>query len=465
MKFGLTFSELLTDSIRIWKGRTVDQCIFSLALPIQEIDPLIQLADLAKNEHFRFLWDVAPQICIAAAGQCQQLSLLGPRRYELSQQFTNEVFGQLLDASNEAPEYALPKILYSFSFFDHNKQEIKGASDEAFSLQAVLPKWQLTHQRGASWLRINCSINNNSGVRNIVEELWAMREKLTKYSSSEAFVSSQGIYVQSVSMGWKEAYRGALARGIELVKSGELHKLVLASKQSIVLDSLIDPLLILFRLRSQQSGSCRFLWQCGDEESFFGASPERLISFHNGQLRTDALAGTAIKDDDGKKLLSSIKDLREHELVVNSLIKQLNLCGLRPYKTQKPQLLRQGHLMHLHTPIFASARGHSPLPLVSALHPTPAVAGIPLQKAKNWIQILESFDRGNYGAPLGWIDSNNNADFRVAIRCAYLRGQNLDLIAGAGLVDGSVLELELQEVELKLRVLLDQFNLDKVSRS
>ena len=77
---------------------------------------------------------------------------------------------------------------------------------------------------------------------------------------------------------WKQRYSRAVERGIELVNGGELHKLVLAVRHTIDLDDRFNPLPLLQRLRRQQAGSCRFLWQRKADDLFFGASPERLLS-------------------------------------------------------------------------------------------------------------------------------------------------------------------------------------------
>lgn len=76
-----------------------------------------------------------------------------------------------------------------------------------------------------------------------------------------------------------------------------------------------------------------------------------------------------------------------------------------------------------------------------------------------WLRSLEPFERGHYAAPIGWIDHGGDAELRVAIRSGSLRGRQLVLTAGAGLVRGSVPERELQEVALKLGVLQQQLNL------
>ncbi|MGE4583006.1 MAG: isochorismate synthase, partial [Synechococcus sp.] len=248
-------------------------------------------------------------------------------------------------------------------------------------------------------------------------------------------------------------------RGLELVDNGELHKLVLAVRQSMDLDAPYDPLPLLQRLRQQQSDSCRFLWQRCAGDAFFGASPERLLSLRGGWLRSDALAGTACQGDDGQLLLRSDKDRREHELVVETITEQLQRNGLQPHRRPQPQLARHGHLTHLHTPITAAMQSTPVLTLAEQLHPTPAVAGLPRREAMAWLRTLEPFDRGSYAAPIGWIDSAGDAELRVAIRCGHARGCQLDLTAGAGLVRGSEAERELQEVGLKLAVLADQLKL------
>ncbi len=239
----------------------------------------------------------------------------------------------------------------------------------------------------------------------------------------------------------------------------------MATRQLLFLRKPLDPLKLLARLRGQQTNSCRFLWQKNDEESFFGASPERLISLNKNNLLIDALAGTAKKDDDGKDLLVSSKDLREHNFVVNSIVKQLLRNGIKGSHQPHPRLMTQGHLIHLHTLIRAYVKNKLPLGLVESLHPTPAVAGLPLGKSLSWLRALEPFDRQTYASPIGWIDKNQNSEFRVAIRYGHVRGNELKLFAGAGLVKGSTVEEEMQEVALKFEVLRNQLNLNKVNCS
>ncbi|WP_269622252.1 isochorismate synthase [Prochlorococcus marinus] len=458
MKISLTFSEILQASLRGWNLRRPDQCLLSLALPIDLIDPLKQLSRISNQHQFGFLWDQAPGISIAASGQCQNFELIGQRRFELAQRFSDETFTRLVDLSPDVPIQAKPRILYAFTFFEQTTDS-KRVAKATPAVQAVLPRWQLTAQAGSGWLRLNSVIAHEADIRDFVEQIWLMRENLL-----ESLVNSTSIKIKSWTaintvQDWQKNYRLALKTGINLVESGELEKLVLAVRQSVLLKNPLDPIELLSNLRKKQKGSCRFLWKRSNDESFFAASPERLLSMKQGNLQTDALAGTARSDDSGEDLLKSEKNLREHELVVSSIQNQLVKKGLSPIRLRCPRVARHGHLIHLHTPIKAKAQGFTPLDLVQTLHPTPAVAGFPRSKSMQWLQTLEPFDRAYYAAPIGWIDNSGNAEFRVAIRYGYTQGKNLHLIAGAGLVKGSSVEGELQEVGLKLAVLANQFDL------
>ena len=264
---------------------------------------------------------------------------------------------------------------------------------------------------------------------------------------------------------WHGGYRAAVERAIALVERGDLTKLVLAVRQRLELESPLDPLALLANLRRSQPGSCRFLWQQqAGGDALLGASPERLLTLRQGLLRCDALAGTAPLGESAMDLLRSGKDRHEHELVVETITAVLQRSGLLPRRPRHPRLARHGSLVHLHTPITArlesgASRAHRPLALAEALHPTPAVAGLPRREAMAWLRSLEPFERGHYAAPIGWIDSEGDADLRVAIRSGILRGLRLELTAGAGLVRGSRPEKELQEVALKLGVLQHQLTL------
>ena len=333
-------------------------------------------------------------------------------------------------------------------------------------VQAVLPRWQLSRQGRHCWLRLQRTLGGDVTARSLAEDLWEQAQRLALLPadpiSHAGHGSGPGIQHRSA---WQDGYRSVVERGLELVESGALRKLVLAVRQQLLLDRPLDPLQLLAQLRQRQPGSCRFLWQQGDGPALLGASPERLLTVRQGQLRSDALAGTAPIGPAAEQLTRSEKDRREHELVVDAISEVLAGAGLTARRPRHPRLARHGQLVHLHTPITASLGDQQPLALAGALHPTPAVAGLPRREAMAALRSLEPFERGFYAAPIGWIDSEGDTELRVAIRSGSLQGQRLELTAGAGLVQGSVPERELQEVALKLGVLQQQLSLTAPDRA
>ena len=465
-----SFTELLavaSDSAR----QLEDDGVLSLAMPLAGGDPMVLLPHLdpgagsqgerSQGDGFRFLWDGAPGLCLAASGRCNSLELSGPRRFELAQRFASASLSRLA-TPQDCPPLARPRVLLAFGFFDSPLEQSAGAIP---GVQAVLPRWQLSRQGLHCWLRLQRPLGGEVTARSLAEELWEKAQALraawpgTPPTGTPPTGTAQLRAPSPLGTPWEQGYRGAVEQAMNLVNQGDLQKLVLAVRQDLSLDRAIDPLELLAPLRRHQSGSCRFLWQRAPGSALIGASPERLLTVRQNQLRSDALAGTTPWGPGASELLQSVKDRHEHDLVVDTITAVLRRAGLNPRRPRHPRLARHGQLVHLHTPITAHLQGEQPLAIAAALHPTPAVAGLPRKEAMGWLRSLEPFERGHYAAPIGWIDSAGDADLRVAIRSGTLRGSQLELTAGAGLVRGSTVERELQEVTLKLGVLQQQLNL------
>ncbi|MEB3351918.1 MAG: chorismate-binding protein, partial [Cyanobacteriota bacterium] len=363
--------------------------VLSLALPLPLADPLALLPGLAGGERFRFLFDNAPGLCLAASGRTNSLELSGPRRFEQAQRFSALCLSRLA-APQSCPALARPRVLLAFAFFDGPLQEGDGVA----GVQAVLPRWQLSRQGRHCWLRLQRSLGGDVSARAVAEELWEEARRLAALVPA-APAAAEALLLHSPA--WEAGYRSVVERGLELVSSGSLRKLVLAVRQQLLLDRPLDPLQLLAQLRLRQSGSCRFLWQAGQGPALLGASPERLLTVRQGQLRSDALAGTAPLAA-AHQLLQADKDRREHELVVEAITGVLGAAGLRPRRPRHPRLARHGQLVHLHTPITAPLAGQAPLAVAAALHPTPAVAGLPRREAMAALRSLEPFERGHYAA-------------------------------------------------------------------
>ncbi|MEZ6186234.1 MAG: isochorismate synthase [Planctomycetota bacterium] len=192
-------------------------------------------------------------------------------------------------------------------------------------------------------------------------------------------------------------------------------------------------------------------------QAFVGRTPERLVAVRGERLETVALAGTAPRDPDpardralGAELLASPKIQDEHQAVVAGIRQGLQAAGLDPAPAPAPRLKLLAEAQHVETPLSAPRAGRGLWALVAALHPTPALAGLPQDVAQPWLEAHEPWGRGWFGAPLGWVDRQGDGAAWVAIRGALLQRGEAWAYAGAGVVAGSDPAAEWDETELKL---------------
>ncbi len=113
-------------------------------------------------------------------------------------------------------------------------------------------------------------------------------------------------------------------------------------------------------------------------------------------------------------------------------------------------------LAHLHTSIQATLHDRVDfLRLVHALHPTPAVCGLPVASAAALLADLEREPRGLYAGPFVRLSACGDGHAVVSLRGLVLDGRQAVFPAGAGIVEGSGGEAELAETRLKQQVVLD----------
>jgi isochorismate synthase len=244
---------------------------------------------------------------------------------------------------------------------------------------------------------------------------------------------------------------------LALVESDELEKVVLAREVVIDADAPFEPATIIERLRATQP-DC-IVYAAG---GFVGATPELLVRRDGSDVVSRPMAGTvpraASPDEDRRsitRLVSSVKESREHRLVVDAVAGELaRWCD--DVVVGEPEPKRLTSVTHLTTRIAGRLRGRdaSAVDLALALHPTPAVNGSPRDAAFAAIARLERFDRGTYSGPVGWVDARGDGEFAVALRGATLDGHRARLLAGAGIVSGSDPDAEWAETQAKLEPML-----------
>ncbi len=188
-----------------------------------------------------------------------------------------------------------------------------------------------------------------------------------------------------------------------------------------------------------------------------GATPEVLARLEAGTVYVDALAGTAPADAPDEALLGSDKDRREHAHVVEFIQEKLD-DTVKFGAIEGPLVDALSNVKHLRTPLRGELRdGGDVFTVGGLLHPTPAVCGRPREAALAHVLEAEAaigFERGWYAGALGWATLEGDGELRVALRCALLDAEGADVFVGAGIVEGSRGELEIEETRLKARAML-----------
>ena len=249
-----------------------------------------------------------------------------------------------------------------------------------------------------------------------------------------------------------------------------LQKVVLARALRLVADRPIDPLGLLERLAAADPEATAYLADLSPAGPPFvgavlvGASPELLVSRHGDRVICQPFAGSAARSADaaadaaaGAALAASGKNRHEHRLVVDTIAEVLApVCG-RLDIAAEPQLSRTAALWHLRTPIHGTLRETSTtaLDLALALHPTPAVGGVPTALAVDTIADVEG-SRGFYAGAVGWCDSTGDGRWMVALRGAELSADRRSALAraGGGIVAESDAGDEVAETTAKFRTVL-----------
>ena len=220
-----------------------------------------------------------------------------------------------------------------------------------------------------------------------------------------------------------------------------------------------------------------------DEQTWLMATPEILLEGGgNNEWRTISLAGTmdmraakcapwsdmaTTEDANHEPTLGEVgwsdKNIREQRLVSTYIVECLERFASKIHE-EGPHTVRAGHLLHLRSDFTFSIADPTRLgSLLAALHPTPAVCGLPKREAFDFITKNESSPRHYYSGfcgPLcdGVEVEGANTHLFVSLRCMQLEKDRQRLYAGGGILPESQLQLEWNETETKLdtmRRLLD----------
>ncbi|CAB4595531.1 unannotated protein [freshwater metagenome] len=255
-----------------------------------------------------------------------------------------------------------------------------------------------------------------------------------------------------------EEWCAAVTTATERLAAGDARKVVLARGIELITDRPVSPSAVLSQLRRTFPASHLF-----SIDGFVGATPELLVERTGTVVRAHPMAGTAPRSGDPETdarlaagLLASTNTKDEHRHTIDMVHDTLLPWCSYLDEEAEPSIVAVANVQHLSTRLEGqlSEPIASVLELVGALHPTPAVGGMPRDAALALIEELEGLDRGRYAGPVGWVDAKGNGTWAVGIRSAQINGTRTRIHAGVGVVADSQAEQELAETRAKLQTML-----------
>nr|WP_315174833.1 chorismate-binding protein [uncultured Flavobacterium sp.] len=246
----------------------------------------------------------------------------------------------------------------------------------------------------------------------------------------------------------KKEFENLVAKGIQGIKNQEFKKVVLSRKETVDLvdfdlETTFEKLVQLYPTTFVY---CFFHPKLG---TWLGATPEQLLKANDSVFETIALAGTQ-KANDSSAVIWKQKEKEEQQFVTDYIVNKLKNVAL-DVLVSEPYSIQAGSIWHIKTDISGVFNlGSSLQQVVSLLHPTPAVCGLPKEESKAFILENEKYDRTFYTGFLGELNSSltnetQSSDLFVNLRCMQIVENEALLYMGCGITKDSIPEKEWEE--------------------
>ncbi len=254
------------------------------------------------------------------------------------------------------------------------------------------------------------------------------------------------------------SFQALVNKSVEHIEAGAFEKVVPSRTKSI--PPTFDVLEAFEKLCARYPTAMVSLISTTEHGTWLGATPEILVSIEGNKIfKTVALAGTKPWQEgtDIKNVAWTQKEIEEQALVERFVINCLKKIRLREYEEHGPKTIVAGNLMHLKSTftvdMVATNFAQLGSTMLSLLHPTSAVCGMPKEAALDFLQKHEGYDRELYSGYLGPVNMQGNTNLFVNLRCLQLKKEEAILYAGAGVTVDSDPNKEFEETELKMKTL------------
>ncbi|WP_209403091.1 chorismate-binding protein [Pseudozobellia sp. WGM2] len=270
----------------------------------------------------------------------------------------------------------------------------------------------------------------------------------------------------------KEFHLRLVEKGLAEIERGNFDKVVLSRCLRVPMES--KPLNLFKKLLGKYENAFCYLWYHPKVGLWMGATPEILLRVENKKMTTISLAGTQ-KFRENENIKWEKKELKEQKFVTDYIVDALEgkVSNLTLGETES---IRAGNLLHLRTKISANLNDDGLNNVLKALHPTPAVCGLPRKSSEDFILANENYAREFYTGYLGELNfkverkrnsrraNQENQVYRsiskqstlfVNLRCLKLLGNEVLIYVGGGITKESDPENEWDETVSKSKTMLN----------
>ena len=242
----------------------------------------------------------------------------------------------------------------------------------------------------------------------------------------------------------KEAFENLVSKGVSAIQQGEFDKVVLSRK--IILKERIEIVASFENLIVSYPSAFRYLFCHPKIGIWMGATPEQLVKINQNHFKTVALAGTQLYSEN---IIWSTKEIKEQQFVTDYIIDKVKHKATQLIVTDA-KTIKAGNLAHLKSFISGKlTKDFDTNDLITTLHPTPAICGLPKEKAIDFILKNEDYHRKHYAGFLGEWNRDKETDLFVNLRCLEVDNDVVNIYVGCGITKDSNPEKEYIETENK----------------
>lgn len=432
--------------------------MLSITKKIDKMDPLLFFSAAKKIASYRTFWtSTIDDFVLVGVGNLYEIETT-ENRYEQ----TWNAWQTIQDKAEVHNPFNVPGtglVALGGMTFDPKKEKSPLWENYPDS-QLHIPEFLLTKYNDQFYLTINTYLAKDDNPSMLARKA-REKEQLLMTGSDTPHTN---LTVKSKKEIEPEQWKQAVYKAREAIRQYDVEKIVMAREMRLIFSEKVDIANVLEKLLDTQPNSYIFAFDHG-EDCFVGATPERLVKVEKEKMLSTCLAGTSPRgktseedEELSRRFLHDEKNLQEHDFVVQMIRQGIEKYCVNIDIPKKPVVYKLKNLQHLYTPVKATLKNDATIfDIVKQLHPTPALGGTPTEDALSFIRSHELLDRGWYGAPIGWIDSNHYGEFVVAIRSGLIQGNEASLFAGCGIVEDSDIEEEYEETNMKFLPMLNVF--------